>query len=211
MPFTIGGAKVAGAPCSQGPCLPRAHLVPGTEKVPARRGGRHREDFLGWTDWLQGTLGRVSLAHQRPGGWVSARGQRGAMLSDPTRRSHMSISRPICQASAFKNPHLRPNLCSEVSLAARPEGEAPGTTLDPRMRGPARAGGGTHHPTPNLFGWPPCPWAALTCGAMGQPPTGWVRRVGLVSSSLGPPERLPQEGGPAQATLTFPALKTSLH
>lgn len=109
------------------------------------------------------------------------------MLSDPTRRSHMSISRPICQASAFENPHLRPYLCSEVSLAARPEGEAPGTTLDPRMRGPARARGGTHHPTPILFGQPPCPWAALTYGAMGQPPTGWVRRVGLVSSSLGPP------------------------
>lgn len=211
MPFTVGGTEVAGAPCSQGPCLPRAHLVPGTEKVPARGGGRHGEDFLGRTDWLQGTLGRDPLAPQRPGRWVSARGHRGAMPSDPTRRSHVSISRPISQASAFENPHLRPNLCSEVSLAARPEGEAPGTTLDPRMRGPCRSRGRDPHPMPILYRRPPCPWAALTCGATGKPPTGWVRRVGLVSSSLGNPERLPGEGGPAQATLTFPALKTSLH
>ena len=80
------------------------------------------------------------------------------------------------------------------------------------MRRAARAAGGTPNPTPILSGRPPCPLAALTCGATGQPPTGWVRRVGLASSSLGrPPERLPREGGPAQATLTFPALKTSLH
>lgn len=119
------------------------------------------------------------------------------MSSDPTRRSHMSISRPISQASAFENPHLRPNLCSEVSLAARPEGEAPGTTLDPRMRGPCQSRGRDPHPTPILYGQPPCPWAALTCGATGKPPTGWVRRVGLVSSSLGTPRATPRGGRPS--------------
>lgn len=118
------------------PCLPCSHcdalhcvaprlweLPLQSPVLPGPRCAWHRESTLCGAgsevnSWAEG----FTLWSPVPSRWLSAQGLRPcvAILSDPTRRSHMppaGWAHP--QASGSKNPHSRP-----VSPAAQPKGEA---------------------------------------------------------------------------------------
>lgn len=222
---TSGGTKAMGAPCAESPSpSPAGRLVPG-EHPSAERGLRRipEQEALGAPAPRRepdpGLRVHFAVCHQCPAGRASAQGP-GPCGCNTLRRHQVEprgrLLTRLFSGSGFQHPHCRSNLLpgllsSSARQRRRRWPQDPGLALDRPMRGLLRAWGWDPTPAPPVGpALGPSFLRSRRAAPAGEtrglvPAWNCLRLPGALSASPG------REGGRAAATLTFPALKTSLH